>query len=385
MDMDLFSIIRLGLLLASILVLLTFVTMKKEVKTNKSSLSYYGVNLLKALLFSQVIAIVIALVMGGDPETFIIVSGYGISMGFIGYTSIYLGNRISDRKELSFFYQQIIEFFATLFGICIGATVGSAVLSSFRNDVEPIWNLDGLDGIFNTILIAGIVLAALLVASTRVFYNFKLFEEQQVSAQRELDVLRLQEQATSAQLQVLQTRINPHFLYNALNAIASLVHEDPDKAEQMTMALSRLFRSSLDSNTSHSSTVEKEVALVHTYLEIEEIRFGDRLSTSVSIDPKAMNEKIPRFLLQPLVENAIKHGVANQDGEGFVGIEIIKKEDTLEIVIKDSGPDFPIQMTGGYGWKSVSDSLELLYPERHELYLANNPEKHVHISLRNEA
>ena len=385
--MDVHSIIRLVLVLIVILITIVYVSMKIEHQTNRFSFATYGLNLLKAVLFIQVIAVIagLAMSMGDDPEFLIYMLVYGTGIGMVGYTGIFLVQWLSVRRGFSFFVQQILEFVVTLFGVSIGTVLSNLALYATQDDVDLIWDFSGLLEIINLIMISGILMGALLVASTRALYNFKLFSEQQVLAQREMDVLRLQEQATSAKLQVLQTRINPHFLYNALNSIASLVHEDPDRAEKMTMSLSRLFRASLNSDTSYCTTVEQEVALVQTYLEIEEIRFGDRLSTSLTVDPKALDQPIPRFLLQPLVENAVKHGVAGQDGDGFVGLEIRKEDDALEIFVKDSGPDFPMQMTGGFGWKSVSDSLDLLYPERHELYLVNGPEKHVHLTLRNEA
>lgn len=381
--MDVFSLIRLMAVCTAALVFIEYVSMKKDRIVNELSPTSYLANLLKVLLFTQVIALLLALIMGGEPESLWIGCSYGAGMGFLGYSGLFLAKWFNERRGLTFFSSQIIEFVVILTGITGGAFAANVIMH-FVLDLGLLWDLDDPFSFINLMVIGGIVMSALLVASIRIFYNFKLYTEQEALAQREMDVLRLKEQATSAQLQMLQTRINPHFLYNALNSIASLVHEDPDRAEKMTMALSRLFRASLNGENSPCTTVEKEVALVKTYLEIEEIRFGDRLSTTLSVDPKALNDQIPRFLLQPLVENAVKHGVAGQDGKGHVGLEIHKKDNALEISVKDNGPDFPGQMTGGYGWKSVSDSLDLLYPERHELYLVNGPEKHVHLTLWNQ-
>ncbi|MBU0696010.1 MAG: histidine kinase, partial [Bacteroidetes bacterium] len=124
--------------------------------------------------------------------------------------------------------------------------------------------------------------------------------------EKEFDIVKLNQLKTQAELQSLQSRINPHFLYNSLNSIASLIHIDTDKAEDMTLKLSKLFRYSINTQNENFTSVKDEVEIVKTYLDIERVRFGDRINFILDIDEAALNEQIPRFILQPLVENALK-------------------------------------------------------------------------------
>ncbi len=379
--MDTAFLLRAMLTLAALLLLVMYNAFRKRDTDEPFSFVSYAGNLAKSLLFCQVIALVLTLIMGGERETLLIASLYCNGMGLFGYTAIYLARWITTREDASFYVAEGAEFVATLIGACSGAALASVVLHLSIGE-DYLWDLSDPFSFINLMVIGGIVMAGLLVASSRMFYHFKLFSEQQLLDQQAFEMLRLKEQATTAQLAAIQARVNPHFLYNALNSIATLVHEAPDRAEQMTLALSRLFRASLGATDTPCSTVAREVALVKTYLEIEETRFGDRLTTSVSVDDAALGEQMPRFLLQPLVENAVKHGAARIEGAGFVSLSIRKHAGALEIDVKDNGPDFPDQMMGGFGWKSVSESLELLYPGRYEVHLVNGADKHVHLTLR---
>jgi two-component system LytT family sensor kinase len=198
--------------------------------------------------------------------------------------------------------------------------------------------------------------------------------------EKDMDVLRLNQMKTQAQLATLQSKINPHFLYNSLNAIASLIHEDPDKAEDMTLKLSKLFRYSINQNQEALVLLEEEMEIVRTYLDIEKVRFGDRISFYTEIDDSLKNAKIPRFLIQPLVENALKHGLNNVTHGGQLRIEI-RKTDKIEISIVDNGTPFPEELGMGYGLQSTYDKLELLYPNAYELQILNEPNKRIKIQI----
>jgi two-component system LytT family sensor kinase len=198
--------------------------------------------------------------------------------------------------------------------------------------------------------------------------------------EKDMDVLRLNQMKTQAQLATLQSKINPHFLYNSLNAIASLIHEDPDKAESMTLKLSKLFRYSINQNQESLVYLHDEMEIVNTYLEIEKVRFGDRISFSTHIDPALKNAKIPRFLIQPLVENALKHGLNNVTAGGELRIEVMKTSKTV-ISIADNGIPFPEELGMGYGLQSTYDKLELLFPNAYELQILNQPQKEVRIQI----
>ncbi|MBO6516472.1 MAG: histidine kinase [Bacteroidia bacterium] len=187
---------------------------------------------------------------------------------------------------------------------------------------------------------------------------------------------------TQSQLEALQARVKPHFLYNSLNSIASLIHVNPDQAEKMVLSLSELFRHSLNYSNGQLSTVSKEVKIVETYLGIEQVRFGDQLSCEVKVDESIKNCLIPRFLLQPIVENAIKHGTSKVSN-GTIKIYVLQSGNNIEFTVYDNGPNFNDGFDVGYGLKCVTDQLNLLYKDKHSFMMLNEPSKHVKIILQN--
>ena len=202
-------------------------------------------------------------------------------------------------------------------------------------------------------------------------------------SEQEYQLLNLEKLKTRAELDALQAKINPHFLYNALNSIASLVHDDPDKAEEMTLLLSKLFRYSTSRNGELFATLADELEMVRTYLQVEQVRFGNRLTFSVDVSDPALNDlKLPQFLLQPIVENAIKHGIAKRADMGRIDVRIYRKNDALHLCVHDNGPAFPDDMNGGYGLRSIQDKLKLLYGDNASIEFQNWPLKQVLLSIR---
>jgi two-component system LytT family sensor kinase len=199
--------------------------------------------------------------------------------------------------------------------------------------------------------------------------------------EKELDLVKAKQLITQAELQTLQSKINPHFLYNALNSIASLIPQDAVKAEDMTIKLSRLFRYSINSPGENMATVTEEMEIVNTYLEIEKVRFGDRLSFITHIDEALNCVQIPRFLIQPLVENALKHGLNQLANNGELEISISRYGENIAIIIADNGKPFPAELNMGYGLQSTYDKLTLLYDENYQVQILNSPKKQVKILI----
>ncbi|GAB3694274.1 hypothetical protein GCM10027592_15030 [Spirosoma flavus] len=222
----------------------------------------------------------------------------------------------------------------------------------------------------------------LLIAN---FFLYILQQGRQLTrklSEQEFQLLNLEKLKTRAELDALQAKINPHFLYNSLNSIASLVHDDPDKAEEMTLLLSKLFRYSTGRDRELFATLADELEMVQTYLQVEQVRFGKRLTFSVEVSDPALNElKLPQFLLQPIVENAIKHGIAKRADTGRIDVRIYEKGGELHLCVHDNGPAFPDNMDGGYGLRSIQDKLKLLYGENARVELQNWPLKQVLISI----
>lgn len=200
--------------------------------------------------------------------------------------------------------------------------------------------------------------------------------------EQEYEILQMNDLKNKAELAALEAKINPHFLYNSLNSIASLVHENPDKAEHMVMNLSKFYRFSTGRNNEYFDSLDNELEIVQTYLEIEKVRFDERLVYSVVYQNEELkNCQIPRFLIQPIVENAIKHGISKFAGNGVVIINILEEKDNLIIKIHDNGVPFPDNIFSGYGLKSIQDKLRLLSGEKASMTINNEPEKAVILCL----
>lgn len=199
--------------------------------------------------------------------------------------------------------------------------------------------------------------------------------------EKELELSKLRELKTKAELEALHSKINPHFLYNALNSIADLSITDGKKARKMTVALADLFRFSINYSNHNYSSVKEEVEMAEVYLEIEKIRFEDQLNFSMRIDPEANHYLVPRFVLQPLVENAVKHGLKATGRMTQIELEVTKENGGLVMNVIDNGPRFPDELSPGYGVRSVYDKMELLFPEQFEIRFQNEPRKQVSLHI----
>jgi len=223
-----------------------------------------------------------------------------------------------------------------------------------------------------------------VVGSLLLLYKAQQINTQSLLKAKELDLAKVNQLKTQAELQTLQSKINPHFLYNALNSIASLIHENPDKAEDMTLKLSKLFRYSINSMQESFTTVREEIEILNTYLDIEKIRFGKRIDFVLNIAPGIDDMLLPRFLIQPLVENALKHGLKDATQAGLLSVAITADEKNLIITVADNGIPFPDELNIGYGLQSTYDKLELLYGEGYEIKIGNLPEKSIKIIIPNK-
>ena len=222
-----------------------------------------------------------------------------------------------------------------------------------------------------------------IVSSIYINISYASLAEKRLRFERELEISRLNEQKTKAELEALQAKINPHFLYNTLNSIAELSLHQGVQARRMTIALAELFRYSLNKKNETMIPVEEEVEMVENYLMIEKIRFEDKLEVSIVVDEAARRLTMPKFILQPLVENAVKHGLKDPEKKGTIQVNIRADAGKLDISIHDNGSPFPEDIQVGYGLKSVMDKLSWFYPGRHSIYFENHPLKRVTLSITN--
>lgn len=196
---------------------------------------------------------------------------------------------------------------------------------------------------------------------------------------QQFKLLQLEQQNTIFELQLLRAKINPHFLYNVHNSIAGLISKDPQKAEKMVLLLSRFFRFTLNKPSATYHTIADEIDIIKTYLELQSIRYEERLKYTIHADSAILPFKMPSFILQPLVENSIKHGIEKISGKGSITVTIKITDQTVNIKIADSGADFPVLPWTGVGLQSVNNKLRILYNNDFKMNFSNSPEKHVEI------
>jgi two-component system, LytTR family, sensor kinase len=262
--------------------------------------------------------------------------------------------------------------------------LGTLIITSLLINSAMIWVLYGSDKQFLVYLKYSIISNIYLTAAIGLVYtvvNYLDLQQKRKFDEKELELSRLRELKSKAELDALHSKVNPHFLYNALNSIADLSITDGKKARQMTVALADLFRYSINYSQNNYSTVKDEVSMTDVYLQIEKIRFEDKLNYRVQVDEETNHYLVPRFILQPLIENAVKHGlkVTGQMSEIFLQTKI--DNDKLIVNISDNGPLFPENLNPGYGVKSVYDKLDLLFPGQYEIHFVNQPTKHVSIHI----
>jgi signal transduction histidine kinase len=202
-------------------------------------------------------------------------------------------------------------------------------------------------------------------------YALDYYREAQARA---LKAAHLETSLMEARLKTLQAELHPHFLFNTLHAISTLLHTNPESADRMISRLSDLLRLTFDRSGSASVPLKEELEFLQKYLEIEQIRFQDRLSVRFDIDPETLDVEVPRLILQPLVENAIKHGVAPKSGEGLVQISAKSRDDKIWIEVRDNGVGLSknarMRFTNGVGLSNTRARLEYLYGAGHRLDFA---------------
>lgn len=183
---------------------------------------------------------------------------------------------------------------------------------------------------------------------------------------REMEATRLAGYLAEARLQTLKTQLNPHFLFNALNAVSTLMRRDVDAADHVLARLSELLRMTLMDRDAQEVPLRRELELLEPYLEIERTRFPDRLTVRTRIDPGALGARVPHLILQPLVENAIRHGIAPRAAPGRVEVSAERVDSRLRLVVQDDGVGLRPGSGGtGVGLSNTRDRLRALYGEAH--------------------
>jgi LytS/YehU family sensor histidine kinase len=194
---------------------------------------------------------------------------------------------------------------------------------------------------------------------------------------REVQAARLDESLAEARLEALKMQIQPHFLFNTLHTISELVHEDPDAAERMIVRVGDLLRLTVDNAQAHEVTLAQEVEFLEAYLEIQRTRFHDRLRVMVSVGEGTGAALVPNLVLQPLVENAIRHGAASTGGHGRILVKCERRGERLRMEVHDNGrgphPAPPHGARQGVGVRNTRARLEQMYGPGGTLELTHCP------------
>ena len=222
-----------------------------------------------------------------------------------------------------------------------------------------------------------------LIAWSSLYFGIKHYVTVQEQRSR---LLASEATARQAQLQALHYQLQPHFLFNTLNAISSLVvSKQPELATEMIAKLAGLMRTTLSVPESHAVALRDEIAVTEEYLSIEQVRFGPRLAVSLSISSKAYDAQVPRFLLQPLVENAIRHGFARRPNGGEIAIKASVVEGQLWIEIENDRSESPLQSNEeghGLGLANTRTRLEKLYGDTGSITVSTAQKNRFLVSIR---
>jgi two-component system, LytTR family, sensor kinase len=219
-------------------------------------------------------------------------------------------------------------------------------------------------GFYIDLIIASLIVVA--VHALLYYQNFRASELAQSS---------LKTQLAQAQLRALKMQLHPHFLFNTLHSISSLILEDPPKANSMIARLGDFLRLTLENSNQQLVSLKEETEFLRCYLEIEQVRFGDRLTVSFELEPQTLSAQVPHLILQPVVENAIQHAIAPRATRGHINIEAKRLNSSLRLEVRDNGPGITsngdLLRTEGVGLSNVRARLHQIYGSESRFELMN--------------
>ena len=226
--------------------------------------------------------------------------------------------------------------------------------------------------------ITGTYIPIVLVAYVMAYYS-KLKDRDMIAAQ-------LEAQLSKANLRALKSQLQPHFLFNTMHSISSLMFTDARAADAMISRLSELLRMSFEDGAEQITTLNRELEFVNGYLDIEKMRFGERLTVNLEISPETLDAQVPYLLLQPLVENAVQHGIAKLSSKGEIRISSRQDGHSLWLVISDNGPGFDGRDASiakpGVGITATRERIQTLYGENQSLTFRTPPRGGTEVTIR---
>jgi sensor histidine kinase YesM len=247
-------------------------------------------------------------------------------------------------------------------GTAIGLLIGSSILQNFFSISV---SADLLRTIVSAIVIGGAV-GWFFYSKARLRTSNRIIQEERVNR------LSSEKEALEAKLRLLQAQIEPHFLFNTLSNVLSLIDTEPAKGKSMLTDLIHYLRTSLSRTLSEITTLGQEIDMIKAYLSIQKIRMDERLNFTIELPDTLRQHSFPPMLLQPLVENAIKHGLEPKIDGGTVTIKAMEKDSLIRIEVIDTGIGFSAYQKNGVGIGNVKERLQMLYGEKGRLTLEEN-------------
>jgi sensor histidine kinase YesM len=254
----------------------------------------------------------------------------------------------------------------------------TAIHIIFVKIADPAWVLPSGDFLLATLRltiirwVTDLPMYCFLLSSIYVVDFYRRFQAEQLKSSE------LKAALANSQLTALKMQIHPHFLFNTLNSISALMHEDVKAADKMVARLGDFLRMTLENSGDREVSLKQEMDFVGHYLEIESVRFQDRLVVKMNIDPETLAARVPNLILQPIVENAIKHGISQQESVESLIISSERHGDRLQIRVEDSGPGLQPSngngngsKTGGIGLANTRARLTHLYDENYRFEIKN--------------
>lgn len=288
----------------------------------------------------------------------------------------WVSNKVWHQRSLL----RLFSVFCTVIAIAFVWTIVRMHLFTAIFAHDPIWHDFGgwfFSSIFIYLCWAGFYHGLKYARLLRVEHDI-LLKKTAEAKEQELKTIVAQSAARDAKIKMLRYQLNPHFLCNTLNAINSLIETGhAETAQSMSVQLSKFLRFSLDTNPDIKLALEFELKALNLYLEIEKIRFGDRLQLEFDIEPQAQHALVPNLLLQPIIENSMKHVIAKNENGGTISFEARVVDDKLVLVIRDTGPEQGLSQRKvkgnsgrGVGLKNIDERLKVLYHGNYQFSFA---------------
>ena len=252
-----------------------------------------------------------------------------------------------------------VNVFVQLAGSSVAVVIKYAFLYWFWQHTRPDPRMTFARVLESNFIIESMIIWAVIAIIHGILFYRRWQEREQLA-------IELRSRLSEAQLEVLKGQLRPHFLFNTLNSISTLVHSDPASADRMVVQLADLLRASLETSGKHEIPLAEELALLERYVDIMRVRHEDRLTVTIRATPQARAALVPHFILQPLVENAIEHGIGRRAGSGCIVVDAADAGDKLYLRIADDGGGMPAATSDeGVGLGNTRHRLRQLYGETH--------------------